>query len=58
VRSDVDRPARAEQRLTAEYVSARALADIVSGRDPEPDFRFRGAARRARGVLVPKPSTS
>jgi D-amino-acid dehydrogenase len=36
--------------------SARALADIVSGRDPEPDFRFRGLARRARGVLVPRPS--
>jgi len=37
--------------------SGRAIADIVSGRQPEPDFRFTGLPARARGVLVAKPST-
>ena len=36
--------------------SGRAIADIVSGRQPEPDFRFTGLPARARGVLVAKPS--
>jgi D-amino-acid dehydrogenase len=36
--------------------SGRAIADIVSGRRPEPDFRFTGLPARARGVLVAKPS--
>jgi D-amino-acid dehydrogenase len=36
--------------------SGRALADIVSGRQPEPDFRFAGLPARSRGVLVAKPS--
>jgi D-amino-acid dehydrogenase len=36
--------------------SGRALADIVSGRQPEPDFRFAGLPTRSRGVLVAKPS--
>ncbi len=36
--------------------SGRAIADIVSGRQPEPDFRFTGLPVRARGVLVAKPS--
>jgi D-amino-acid dehydrogenase len=36
--------------------SGRALADIVSGRQPEPDFRFAGLPARPRGVLVAKPS--
>jgi D-amino-acid dehydrogenase len=36
--------------------SGRALADIVSGRQPEPDFRFAGLPPRSRGVLVAKPS--
>ena len=36
--------------------SARALADLVSGRQPEPDFPFLGVAPGARGVLVAKPS--
>jgi D-amino-acid dehydrogenase len=37
--------------------SGRAIADLVSGRQPEPDFRFTGLPARARGVLVAKPST-
>jgi len=36
--------------------SGRALADIVGGRQPEPDFRFTGLPARVRGVLVAKPS--
>jgi D-amino-acid dehydrogenase len=36
--------------------SGRALADIVSGRQPEPDFRFAGLPARARSVLVAKPA--
>jgi D-amino-acid dehydrogenase len=36
--------------------SGQALADIVSGRDPEPDFRFLGVTRAARSALVAKPS--
>ncbi|MGH8695787.1 MAG: D-amino acid dehydrogenase [Burkholderiales bacterium] len=36
--------------------SGRAIADIVSGRQPEPDFRFTGLPARARSVLVAKPS--
>ncbi len=36
--------------------SGRAIADIVSGRQPEPDFRFVGLPARARSVLVAKPS--
>jgi D-amino-acid dehydrogenase len=36
--------------------SGRALADIVSGRQPEPDFRFFGLPPRSRGVLVAKPT--
>jgi D-amino-acid dehydrogenase len=36
--------------------SGRAIADIVSGRQPEPDFRFTGLPARARSVLVVKPS--
>ncbi len=36
--------------------SGRGIADIVSGRRPEPDFRFTGLPARARGVLVAKPS--
>jgi D-amino-acid dehydrogenase len=38
--------------------SGRAIADIVSGRQPEPDFRFAGLPARARSVLVAKPSAS
>ncbi len=34
--------------------SGRALADIVSGRQPEPDFGFAGLPARPRGVLVAK----
>jgi D-amino-acid dehydrogenase len=37
--------------------SGRAIADIVSGRQPEPDFRFTGLPARARSILVAKPST-
>ena len=37
--------------------SGHAIADIVSGRQPEPDFRFARLPARARGVLVAKPST-
>jgi D-amino-acid dehydrogenase len=33
----------------------RALADIVGGRVPEPDFRFMGMPARARTVLVASP---
>jgi len=36
--------------------SGRAIADIVSGRQPAPDFRFFGLPAGARGVLVEKPS--
>ena len=36
--------------------SGRALADIVSGRRPEPDFRFAGLPARPRSVLVAKPA--
>jgi D-amino-acid dehydrogenase len=36
--------------------SARALADLVGGRQPEPDFPFLGVPRGGRGVLVAKPS--
>jgi D-amino-acid dehydrogenase len=36
--------------------SGRAIADIVSGRRPEPDFRFAGLPARARSVLVAKPN--
>ncbi len=36
--------------------SARALADIVAGRRPEPDFPFLGLPRGAHGVLVPRAS--
>ena len=36
--------------------SGRALADIVSGRQPEPDFRFAGLPPRPRSVLVAKPA--
>ncbi len=32
--------------------SGRALADIVSGRQPEPDFAFTGMPRRARSILA------
>ena len=35
----------------------RAIADIVSGRMPEPDFRFSGMPPRSRGVLVANPSS-
>jgi D-amino-acid dehydrogenase len=37
--------------------SGRAIADIVSGRAPEPDFRFMGMPARSRGVLVANPSS-
>jgi D-amino-acid dehydrogenase len=37
--------------------SARALADIVSGRHPEPLFRFLGNAAAAPGVLYTHPRT-
>jgi D-amino-acid dehydrogenase len=37
--------------------SGRAIADIVSGRMPEPDFRFTGMPSRSRGVLVANPSS-
>jgi D-amino-acid dehydrogenase len=37
--------------------SGRAIADIVSGRVPEPDFRFTGIPPRSRGVLVASPSS-
>jgi D-amino-acid dehydrogenase len=36
--------------------SGRALADIVSGRQPEPDFRFAGVPPTPRSVLVAKPA--
>jgi D-amino-acid dehydrogenase len=36
--------------------SGRALADIVSGRQPEPDFRFAGLPARPRSVLVARPA--
>ena len=36
--------------------SGRALADIVSGRQPETEFRFAGMPARARSVLIAKPS--
>jgi D-amino-acid dehydrogenase len=36
--------------------SGRAIADIVSGRRPQPDFRFAGLPARARSILVAKPS--
>jgi D-amino-acid dehydrogenase len=36
--------------------SGHAIADIVSGRRPEPDFRFTGLPARARSVWVAKPS--
>ena len=36
--------------------SGRAIADIVSGRRPEPDFRFTGRPARARSVLIARPS--
>jgi len=36
--------------------SGRAIADIVSGRQPEPNFRFTGFPARSRSVLVAKPS--
>ena len=35
--------------------SGQAIADIVSGRVPEPDFRFMGMPARARAVLVASP---
>jgi D-amino-acid dehydrogenase len=38
--------------------SGLAIADIVSGRAPEPDFRFMGMPARPRGVLVANPSSS
>jgi D-amino-acid dehydrogenase len=38
--------------------SGRAVADIVSGRAPEPDFPFMGLPARSRGVLVAHPSSS
>ncbi len=37
--------------------SGQALADIVSGRVPEPDFRFMGLPARARAVLVENPGS-
>jgi D-amino-acid dehydrogenase len=37
--------------------SGQAIADIVSGRMPEPDFRFTGMPSRSRGVLVANPSS-
>jgi D-amino-acid dehydrogenase len=36
--------------------SGRAVADIVSGRHPEPDFRFAGVPPRPRSVLVTRPA--
>jgi len=36
--------------------SGRAIAEIVSGRRPEVDFRFIGLAQRSGNVLVEKPS--
>jgi len=36
--------------------SGRAIADIVSGRQPEVDFRFAGLPPRSRSALVEKPS--
>jgi D-amino-acid dehydrogenase len=36
--------------------AGRALADIVSGRQPEPEFRFAGLPARPRSVLVAKPA--
>jgi len=36
--------------------SGRALADIISGRQPAPDFRFAGLPARPRSVLVAKPA--
>ncbi|MET0679935.1 MAG: D-amino acid dehydrogenase [Burkholderiales bacterium] len=36
--------------------SGRALAEIVSGRQPAPDFRFAGMRARPRSVLVAKPA--
>jgi D-amino-acid dehydrogenase len=38
--------------------SGRALADIVSGRQPEVDFRFAGLPAGSGSVLVAKPSAS
>ena len=38
--------------------SGWALADIVSGREPEPDFPFLGVPGRPRSVLVERPSAS
>jgi D-amino-acid dehydrogenase len=35
--------------------SGQALADVVSGRVPEPDFRFMGMPARGRAVLVESP---
>jgi D-amino-acid dehydrogenase len=35
--------------------SGQALADMVSGRVPEPDFRFMGMPARARAVLAASP---
>jgi D-amino-acid dehydrogenase len=37
--------------------SGQAIADIVSGRTPEPDFRFMGLPARSRSVLVADPSS-
>jgi len=37
--------------------SGQAIADIVGGRVPEPDFRFTGMPARARAVLVASPGS-
>jgi len=37
--------------------SGQAIADIVSGRAPEPDFRFMGLPARAPAVLVASPGS-
>jgi D-amino-acid dehydrogenase len=37
--------------------SGQAIADIVGGRVPEPDFRFTGVPARARSVLVASPGS-
>jgi len=37
--------------------SGQAIADIVGGRVPEPDFRFMGLPARARAVLVASPGS-
>jgi D-amino-acid dehydrogenase len=37
--------------------SGQAIADIVGGRVPEPDFRFMGMPARARAVLVASPGS-